>query len=172
MLVKEILCHGLPDSGRHGDGGSSHGLKHTMQLTASYECKTYDNASDGVCIRSLIPRVCYSFSFCCCVSIHVMREWPQFYQEHRYYQYFVPSRYLCRSVRRSDIAEICDMTWIFPLCICDTTSHIPKYPIPTPISDGQTRETRRILPKGFRKHDYPRRQGLLLVEPSLFRIRW
>ena len=29
--------------------GSSHGLEHTMQLTASYECKTYDNAS-GWCL--------------------------------------------------------------------------------------------------------------------------
>jgi len=30
--------------------GSLRGLKHTMQLTASYECKTYDNASGGAYI--------------------------------------------------------------------------------------------------------------------------
>ena len=41
----------------------------------------------------------------------------------------------------------------------------PDIPISIPISDGQTRETRRILPKRIPKHDYPIRQGLLWVEP-------
>ena len=150
-----------------------------MQLTGPYECKAYGYAVVMFTFRrsrNLISRVCYSFSFffscCCCVSssitrqpvFHMMREWPQFYSRTPIHQYFDPSSHLCRRVRRSAIPEMCDITWVYPLCICDSTSHIHHIPI----SDGQMRETRRILRRGFQRAITPKGKG----RASHSRDRW